>query len=231
MKSWQQPRLLTLAVIALTVGSGATDVACFTRVGGVFASVMTGNIVLWGLAAARGSLSLLSHATVSLAGYIIGVIGGARIAYGLRARKDEEGGVWPHHVTWALRAELVLFAAFTVGWEVSGGRPAGWGQFCLLAVASAAMGVQAAAARDMGLIEVTTTYLTGTLTALVGSLARPGEKAPHLPRRFGVLFGLATGASLSGLLIATAADAMPALPLAAVVTALVLASRNRPTRS
>jgi uncharacterized membrane protein YoaK (UPF0700 family) len=231
MKNWQQPQLLTLAVIALTVGSGATDVACFTRVGGVFASVMTGNIVLWGLAAARGSLSLLSHATVSLAGYTIGVIGGTRIAYGLRARKDEEGAVWPHHVTWALRAELVLLAAFTVGWEVSGGRPAGWVQYCLLAVASAAMGVQAAAARDMGLIEVTTTYLTGTLTALVSSLARPGQQAPHLSRRFGVLFGLAAGASLSGLLIATAADAMPALPLAAVVTALVLASRIRPTRS
>jgi uncharacterized membrane protein YoaK (UPF0700 family) len=231
MKNWQQPQLLTLAVIALTVGSGATDVACFTRVGGVFASVMTGNIVLWGLAAARGSLSLFSHATVSLAGYIIGVIGATRIAHGLRAGKDEEGGVWPHHVTWALRAELVLLAGFTVGWEISGGKPAGWAQYCLLAAAAAAMGVQAAAARDMGLIEVTTTYLTGTLTALVSSLARPGQQAPHLPRRFGVLFGLAAGASLSGLLITTAADAMPALPLAAVVTALVLASRNGPSRS
>jgi uncharacterized membrane protein YoaK (UPF0700 family) len=231
MRNWQQPQLLTLAVIVLTFGSGATDVACFTRVGGVFASVMTGNIVLWGLAAARGSLSLLSHATVSLAGYIIGVIGATRIAHGLRSSPGEEGGVWPGHVTWALRAELVLLAGFTVGWEISGGKPAGWAQYCLLAAAAAAMGVQAAAARDMGLIEVTTTYLTGTLTALVSSLARPGEQAPHLPRRFGVLFGLAAGASLSGLLIATAPDAMPALPLAAVVTALVLAHRNGPSRS
>ena len=95
MKNWQRPQVLTLAVIALTFGSGATDVACFTRVGGVFASVMTGNIVLWGLAAARGSLSLLSHATVSLAGYIAGVIGATRIAYGLRSASGEKGGVWP----------------------------------------------------------------------------------------------------------------------------------------
>jgi hypothetical protein len=45
-----------------------------------------------------------------------------------------------------------------------------------------------------------------------------------------VLIGLAAGASLSGLLIATAADAadaVPALPLGALVTALVLAHRNR----
>jgi uncharacterized membrane protein YoaK (UPF0700 family) len=234
MKNWQRPQVVTLAVIALTFGSGATDVACFTRVGGVFASVMTGNIVLWGLAAARGSLSLFSHATVSLAGYIVGVIGATRIAHGLRAEKGEEGeqaGVWPNHVTWALWAELVLLAGFTVGWEVSGGKPAGSAQYCLLAVAAAAMGVQAAAAREMGLVEVTTTYLTGTLTALVSSLARPGQETPHLARRFGVLLGLAAGASLSGLLILNVADAMPVLPLAAVVTALVLAYRNRPARS
>jgi uncharacterized membrane protein YoaK (UPF0700 family) len=93
------------------------------------------------------------------------------------------------------------------------------------------MGVQAAAAREMGLVEVTTTYLTGTLTALVSSLARPGQETPHLARRLGVLLGLAAGASLSGLLILNVADAMPVLPLAAVVTALVLSYRNRPARS
>jgi uncharacterized membrane protein YoaK (UPF0700 family) len=234
MKHWPRPQSLTLAVIALTFGSGATDVACFTRLGGVFASVMTGNIVLGGLAVARGSVSLASHTAVSLAGYIAGVIGATRIAYGLRSasrsKSGEQGGVWPGHVTWALRAELVLLAGFTVGWEVSGARPVGWAQFCLLATAAAAMGVQAGAARDMGLMEVTTTYLTGTLTGLVASLARPGHKTPHRVRRFGVLIGLAAGASLSGLLIATAADAadaVPALPLGALVTALVLAHRNR----
>jgi len=231
MKHWPKPQPLTLGAIVLTFGSGATDVACFTRVGGVFASVMTGNIVLWGLAVAHGSLSLFSHATVSLAGYTVGVIGGTRIAYGLRDSSGAEDGVWPHHVTWALRAELVLFAGFTAGWEASGGRPAGWAQYCLLAVAAAAMGVQAAAARDMGLVDVTTTYLTGTLTALVGSLAQPGHETPDKYRRFGVLFGLAAGASLSGLLIADAADAMPVLPLATVVAALVLAARNRQGRS
>jgi uncharacterized membrane protein YoaK (UPF0700 family) len=235
MKHWPRPQSLTLAVIALTFGSGATDVACFTRLGGVFASVMTGNIVLGGLAVARGSVSLASHTAVSLAGYIAGVIGATRIAYRLRSasgsKSGEQGGVWPGHVTWALRAELVLLAGFTVGWEVSGARPAGWAQFCLLATAAAAMGVQAGAARDMGLMEVTTTYLTGTLTGLVASLARPGHKTPHRVRRVGVVIGLAAGASLSGLLIAIAADAadaVPALPLGALVTALVLAHRNRP---
>jgi uncharacterized membrane protein YoaK (UPF0700 family) len=231
MKKWPRPQPLTLATIALTLGTGATDVACFTRLGGVFASVMTGNIVLLGLAAARESVSLLSHTVVSLAGYVAGVIGGTWIAHGLRPKASEKGGVWPEHVTWALRAELVLVAGFTVGWEVSGAKPTGWAQFCLLATTAAAMGVQAAAARDMDLMEVTTTYLTGTLTALVSSLAHPGKETPNQYQRFGVLIGLAVGACLSGLLIATAADVVPVLPLTALLTALVLADRNRPSRS
>ena len=59
---------MTLIAIALTFGSGATDVASFTRLGGVFTSVMTGNIVLWGLSAAERSVSLFSHTAVSIAG-------------------------------------------------------------------------------------------------------------------------------------------------------------------
>jgi uncharacterized membrane protein YoaK (UPF0700 family) len=76
----------------------------------------------------------------------------------------------------------------------------------------------------MGLAEVSTTYLTGTLTGLVSSLVSPGQGTPDGLRRFGVLIGLAAGASLSGLLIATAAAGVPALPVAALVTTLVLAS-------
>ena len=224
--------ILTLIAIALTFGSGATDVASFTRLGGVFTSVMTGNIVLWGLATAERSLSLASHAAVSIAGYIAGVAGGTWVAHGFKASaeadRDEGGGVrasvLPGHVNWALFAELVLLAGLTVGWEVTDASPAGWAQFCLLAVTAAAMGVQASAVNEMGLSHVSTTFLTGTLTGLVSSLASPGKETPLGVRRFGVLIGLAVGAGLSGLLLATAAEAMPVLPLAALITTLVLAS-------
>ena len=228
MNTRPRQQILTLIAIALTFGSGATDVASFTRLGGVFTSVMTGNIVLGGLAVAERSLSLAAHAAVSIAGYIVGVAGGTWIAYGFKRAKpaDDEGGtsVLPAHINWALFAELILLGGLTVGWEITGARPAGWAQYCLLAVTAAAMGVQASAVKEMGLTEVSTTFLTGTLTGLVSSLVSPGQDTPHGLRRFGVLIGLAVGAGLCGLLVATAADAVPALPLAALVTTLVLAS-------
>src|SRR5579863_4884344 len=90
-------QVLTVIAIALTFASGAMDVASFTRLGSVFTSVMTGNIVLWGLAAARGSLTLASHTAVAIVGYIAGVAGGSRIAVGApsaggRGAADGAGG-------------------------------------------------------------------------------------------------------------------------------------------
>jgi uncharacterized membrane protein YoaK (UPF0700 family) len=237
MNTRPKQQILTLIAIALTFGSGAADVASFTRLGGVFTSVMTGNIVLWGLAAARGSLTLAAHTAVSIAGYIAGVAGGAWIAHGVKAAPAVKGtasatasastdheGALPGSVLWVLLAQLTLLAGFTVGWEVTGASPAGWAQFGLLATLAAAMGMQSSAVNNMGLTEVSTTYLTGTLTGLVSSLASPGQDTPHGLRRFGVLIGLVAGASLCGLLVATAADGVPALPLAALVTTIAAAN-------
>ena len=134
------------------------------------------------------------------------------------------GSVLPGHVSWALFAELLLLAGFTAGWEATGSQPAGWAQFVLLAVLAAAMGVQASAVNEMGMANVSTTFLTGTLTGLVSSLVSPGTGTPYGRRRFGVLIGLATGAGLCGLLLATAAAVVPVLPLAALITALVLSA-------
>src|SRR6202045_572321 len=85
MNTRPRQQIMTLIAITLTFGSGAMDVASFTKLGGVFASVMTGNIVLWGLAAARGSVSLASHTAVAIAGYIAGVAGGTWIGHGVSA--------------------------------------------------------------------------------------------------------------------------------------------------
>jgi uncharacterized membrane protein YoaK (UPF0700 family) len=220
---------LTLIAIALTFGSGAADVASFTRLGDVFTSVMTGNIVLWGLAAARGSLTLFNHTAVAIAGYIAGVAAGTWIAHGFQAadpgEDENQAATLPGHVVRPLLAELALLAVFAAGWEVSGASPAGWVQYCLLAALAAGMGVQSSAVKDMGLAEVSTTYLTGTLTGLVSSLARPGQATSQRTRRVGVLIGLVAGASLCGLLVATAASAVPALLLGALVATLVLAWR------
>jgi uncharacterized membrane protein YoaK (UPF0700 family) len=216
-------KVVTPIAIALTFGSGAMDVAAFTRLGNVFTGVMTGNIVLTGLSIARGSVSLLLHAVCAIGGYVVGVAAGTRIAWHRRPKDHAEGGeaTWAPHVQAALFFELALLCALAAGWFASDGHPAGLVQFTLLACGAGAMGVQSAAVEQMGLKGVSTTYLTGTLTGLVGSLARPGAKRAGVIRP-GVLLGLLSGALLSGLLVAEVPVIVPVLPVGALVVALVI---------
>ena len=123
---------MTAIAIALTFASGAADVTSFTRLGNVFTSVMTGNIVLWGLAVARGSLILFSHTAVSIAGYITGVAVATLIAHRIKTVGIGPAALLEAHVIWVLRTELTLLAGFAVGWEVSGSpaRPDGRSSAC-----------------------------------------------------------------------------------------------------
>lgn len=217
-------RVMTGVAVVLTFASGASDVASFTRLGNVFTSVMTGNITLFGLSVARGSGSLAAHTTVAFAGYVAGVVVGTRILWrrsgGPVAKAPD--GEWPPRMTLTLLTELTLLAGVLIGWELTGTRPSGTAQFVILAVAACAMGIQSASVNQMGLGNVSTTFLTGTLTGLVSAIARPGSSPDG--RRTGVLGGLVAGALLAGVLDATAPAAVPALPLLGVVAALSLGS-------
>jgi uncharacterized membrane protein YoaK (UPF0700 family) len=228
------PGRVTLAAVLLTIGTGGTDVTSFTRLGGVFTSVMTANIVLLGLAVATTSGLLAGHAALSFAGYVLGVATGARViasrprgrpAAGAGARGAE---AWPAVVTVVLCAELVLLAGLAAGWELTGGHPAGAGQYLLLTVAAAAMGMQSAAVRALGAGHFSTTYMTGQLTGIVSGLVTPGQPAWPGWQQAGPLLALIAGALLGGVLIANAPGALPVVTFGPLC--LVVASARRARR-
>jgi uncharacterized membrane protein YoaK (UPF0700 family) len=224
---------LTIVAALLTVGSAATDIMAFTRLGNVFASVMTSNIVFLGLAAARHSGTLALHAAVSFAGYAAGVLAGSRLARrpartGAADAGAAAGSGWTPWVVATLGAEAAVLIGFTIGWEVTGTHPSGGSEFLLIALATVAMGLQSAVVVVLDISGVGTTYLTGTLTSLLDSLASPGEergtaqrRQANLRRAF-ALSALVVGALLAGLLISAAPAAVPAIPLAALATVLTI---------
>ena len=229
---------LTAIAALLTMGSAATDIMAFTRLGSVFASVMTSNIVFLGLAAARHSGSLAVHAAISFAGYVAGVAVASRLARP-PSRGDASGaegtggagasgGPWTPRVAAALGVEAAVLAGFTVGWEVTGARPSGGAQLLLIALATLAMGMQSTVVVVLNISRVGTTYLTGTLTTLIDSLSSPGDErgtASHREanaRRAIAVAALVVGALLAGLLISAAPAAVPAIPLAALAVVLAV---------
>ena len=201
-----------LAVV-LAVAAGAMDAACFTQLGQVFAGVMTGNLTLLGLAGATRSGSLASHVAVALLGYVTGTALGAFVA------RLARGARRPAPVIAVLLVELAVLAGFTVGWAVTGGHPAGPAQFGLLAVATPAMGLQAAAVRSAG-TKLSTTYLTGTLTTAITGLVTGTRSRAGIRWSVAVLAAHAAGAAAAGVLLLISPAVLPALPAAALLGVL-----------
>jgi uncharacterized membrane protein YoaK (UPF0700 family) len=204
-------------VVLLTLTTGAVDVTSFLALGNVFSSVVTGDMVLLGAAAGTGRPELAVHSGVALAGYLAGVMAGAPLA----ARRHHASRTWPPSVTITLAVELVILVAFSVGWELAGTHPTGGGQLALVAVLAVAMGLQAAAVRRLG--QMSTTYLTSTLTALVAGLVT-GSKPDGMARSLGVLAALILGAVIASILLEEARAWVPLVilvPLGLVIVASV----------
>ncbi len=101
-------------------------------------------------------------------------------------------------------------------------RPVGWARLALLGVIALAMGGQSAAARQLGNPNVGTTYLTGTLTSLVSSLA--GRRRPDA-EAVAVLVALLAGAAAGAGLLDAAPITVPLLALAGVGSTVALSWR------
>jgi uncharacterized membrane protein YoaK (UPF0700 family) len=212
MERWHVTVRDTLVVL-LTLTTGAVDAASFLGLGKVFSSVITGNLVLLGIAAGTGVDALALRSGVALLGYAAGVMLGAPIA----ARRGANDATWPRSVTVTLAAEVLVLLVFCVGWEVAGGHPAGGGQYPLVALLAAAMGMQGAAVRQLG--QMSSTYMTSTLTGVLAALATR-TKVDGLPRSIGVLIAIVVGAVAGGLVVRLAPVWLPVfvlLPLGAVV--------------
>ena len=186
-------------VVTLTLVTGAIDAIGLLRLGGVFTSVMTGNMVLLGIATANHDASIAIHTGVAFLAYVVGSFLGARVAG--HAEPDEH--LWPRPVVNALALELALLVAFGVWWEVVGAAPSTGVAYALLGLNAAALGVQSSAVLRFGLSGLSTTYLTGTLTQFIAGLTKRG--APLQVRSALILLALIGGAAAG----ATVRGALP----------------------
>ncbi|MGH3272735.1 MAG: YoaK family protein [Streptosporangiaceae bacterium] len=209
-----------LLVVLLTFVSGATDATGFLALGGAFTSVMTGNIVLLGLSAARADGELAGHVAAAIVCYVGGCALGARLAG--RSRANDQ--LWPPSVSRALRVELGALAVYACGWWVTGGHLSAAAQLALLAVNAMALGIQSSAVQRFGVAGLSTTYLTGTLTTLVVRLT--SERDLRAIADSGKqLLALLGGAAMASLLVTHFRALVPVVPLACLVTVLVSSTR------
>ena len=78
-RAWRSGRF-TAVIVLLALGAGAVDAFSFAVLGAVFASVMTGNLVLLGLAAVQAGPGPIVRPLAALAAYFTGVLATAVLA-------------------------------------------------------------------------------------------------------------------------------------------------------
>jgi uncharacterized membrane protein YoaK (UPF0700 family) len=204
-------RLRQTLVVTLAVVSGATDAIGLLALGGAFTSVMTGNMVLLGVAASSADGALAASSGLAILAFCAGAALGARLA-GVPVAGDP---VWPRPVTVALGVELVLFAGYAVGWWVTGGNPGRGLALVLLLCTAVGLGIQSSTVQRFGVSGMSTTYLTGTLTTVVIRLAT-GRGVREVWHSIEILLGLIAGAAAGALLVLHLPLVAPALQLGAL---------------
>jgi uncharacterized membrane protein YoaK (UPF0700 family) len=203
----EHKRDLLVAVLGLT--TGAIDATAFERLGHVFASVITGNLVLLGIAAEQTDGRLALFSACSLAAYALGVIV-ASPRHRVLPAEQRDGSLWPQGATQALVFDLVLLVAFAVIWEAAGSQPGEGAKLVLLALAAGAMGAQSSAIRRLG--NFSTTYLTSTFVGMLEEIVAR-RWSPSTTRSLMVVVAVAIGAGLATLVITQARPVLPVLVL------------------
>ena len=185
---------LPLLLIVLTVVTGLVDAVSYFKLGHVFVANMTGNVLFLGFATADAAEFSFAVSLVAIGSFLLGALTGGRLG----SSTGEHRG---RFLALATYAQVSVFAAaFVVSLassDVSGGILA----YTLVVLLAFAMGLQNAAARRLGVPDLTTSVLTQTLTGLAADSHFAGGANPNIGRRLVAIAAMFIGASLGTALV------------------------------
>ena len=212
-------------VLMLTLNAGATDAIGFLALGGAFTSVMTGNLVLFGISAAHADGALARHTATAIACFIAGCVIGARLA-GTARRRSGLAPLGNAYAARSIRHLLRVRSQLVVCWWPAA-RSSPTRAPCRNAVG---LGIQSSTVQRFGVSGLSTTYMTGTLTTLVVRLSS-GHRIRDIKGSAQLLIALVAGAVLSGVLNRDVPSMVPLLQLASTGSVIVFSTLLTPLRS
>jgi uncharacterized membrane protein YoaK (UPF0700 family) len=215
------PRVSHITALYLITGvCGLVDAACFLSMGGVFAEIMTGNVLFLCFYIGTGqSLFGETKYVLVIVAFLLGALAGGRLLRGPRAEIRIGFAV-----EWALLViALILAATLHPG-------PAGIAREIVTSLLAFAMGMQNALVRRHGVPDLATNVMTLTATALVADSAPAGGHNENWRRRFASIAIFLVSATLGAALTTTLG---PWAPLALTVMLFTVAltgliARNAP---
>jgi uncharacterized membrane protein YoaK (UPF0700 family) len=200
-------------LFATAFAAGAVDIIGFAKLGGVFASAMTGNFALLAYHVAQGNTLSAIGSVIALVGFVSGCL------IGFTLRRGRFGHTTISLLLGAETALLLLFAVYAF-WDVQAAFiPAMRLQIVILAVA---MGLQAVVGQ---LVSLSTIVFTTTLTRLIGGIAdaiatRTSAGLRDVREQVTLIASYLLGALLAGNLAVHKLSGVVFVPLVGVAVAL-----------
>lgn len=201
---------------------GLIDAACFLALGGVFAEIMTGNILL--LAFRVGTGEQIGDATpMRYLGAILAFAVGALLCGLLMRGTDKK---FERTIGFGIELGLVVLA--TVLAFVTNASSTGTGRDLVVSLLACAMGVQNGLMRKHGVVDVATNMMTVTFTGLISELKVVGGDNRHWLRRSGSIVIFFLGAILGAFLTRYGAQwpLLVASTLLAIAVAILVTSER-----
>jgi uncharacterized membrane protein YoaK (UPF0700 family) len=208
------PRLLLL----LTIVTGLVDAFSYLVLGHVFVANMTGNVIFVAFALAGAPGFSVAASLVAVASFVAGAGVGGATDRRLIGRRDHLLAV----SATGQAALLVVAVALSTGRH---GHLPGLTHYGLIVALGLSMGLQNAAARRLGVPDLTTTVLTLTITGVAADTARGVARPSATIRRVSSVAAMFAGGLAGALLVLHAEIVDPlALAVAAVVAVAVSAA-------
>lgn len=184
---------LPLVLLLLTLVTGLVDAISFLKLDHVFVANMTGNVAFLGFSLIEPHHFSMGQSSTAIAAFMLGAVVGGRVVTHFG---DHRGRL----LRAALVAEVVLVAvALVVAWpgiaHESGPRA-----YALVVILASTMGLQNAAARGVGVPDISTTALTTTLSNLASDSAWAGREGIRSGRRMLAVAVMCAGAAIGAVL-------------------------------
>ncbi len=192
MNSATSLRDVTTGLYIITATCGIVDAVCFLALGGVFAEMMTGNLLLMSLSIGTGgAMGDTARYLPAMLAFICGALLGGRLLRGPHKLRERRVG-------FAVEG-LVIAAATVVAWW-TGPDAVNLAGHVVVVMLAFAMGIQNAMVRTHGVADLATNVMTVTFTAIVADSRLAGGDNHNWRRRclsVGLFCaGAATGAFL-----------------------------------
>ena len=208
---------LELILIFTAFAAGSVDLIAFAKLGAVLVSAMTGNLAFLGYYISRFSFAAALGSALALVGYVLGTAAGVLLSRNLSQHPA---------LRLLLTAQAVLLAITLVIWPSITQHRGTLGLDSVIILASMAMGMQSIVGKRVNLSNIPTIVFTSTLTniiiGLTETLASGKFTMPRDTKRQAASFLMYwVGATVTGYAVFFALPFFMAIPLAAVLLALL----------